>query len=184
MHLRLHGSGSLRGIQIDWGADVERSPELRAAMAGHDIDRMQIGTVRRGYLARAVLYPRGAIALRVAEGHEIFLQVPDEAVAAGRSAPVAIAATVATVEQAADGDHHRVVVGDRDQGERVDLIVPAAVPSLSRSLIRRLIDDGRVRVGGQPVDKANRRLRAGDVVELVVTAAAAAAADEPTPEPP
>lgn len=164
MRFRLHGSSSLIGIQIDWTVPVERGPELRAAMGEHDVDQMQAGVLRRGYTAKSTLYERGTIALRIAEGHEIFLQAPAGDVAAKPATPVAIV-TSATVEPGATSDRHRILVGDREAGERIDVIIAGAVPTLSRAVVQRLIDDGQVTVGGQPVRK-NRRPRAGDVIEL------------------
>ena len=170
MQFVLHGSGATRHLQIDWDVPVERGPELRAGMAGHDVDRMRAGLLRRGYQFGGVMYPRGTIALRIAEGHEIFLQVP--ATDAGLpTMPAPALATAATVTHEAAADRHRVVVGDLEAGERADLVIAGAVPGLSRAVIQRLITDGHVTVEGQPLAKANRRLRHGDVVELVVARA-------------
>ena len=169
MRFALHGSDSLTGIQIDWSAAVDVDPALRAAMAGHDVDTMQTGQLRRGYHARAITYPRGTIAIRIAEGHEIFLQVPtaDERPRAPARPEVD---TVATVDRRAEGDRHRVVVGDGDDGARIDLIIAGAVPPLSRAVAQRLIDDGQVTVGGAVVAKSNRRLHRGDVIDIDLAA--------------
>jgi len=172
----LHGSGSLIGIQIDWAAPVERSPELRAAMRGHDVDKMQAGALRKGYQAGLVMYVRGTTALRVAGGHEIFLQRPASDTAAAKPKPVAPVATVATIETRDDVDHHQVVVGDELTGERLDRAISRAVPSLSRAVVQRLIEAGHVTVGGVAAPK-NHRLRAGDVVALAHTRALPPTAD-------
>lgn len=50
-------------------------------------------------------------------------------------------------------------------GKRVDAAVAAQLPDLSRSLVRSLIDEGRVRVNGQSVRPAYR-LKAGDEISI------------------
>ncbi len=167
MRFTLHGSGSLNGIQIDWAVDVDVGPEIRAAMARHDVDAMQAGRLRRGYMARSILYPRDTIALRIAEGHEIFLQVPAASERAATPAPAALA-TVATTLRDGGGERHQIVVGDGDEGARVDLIIAGAVPALSRAIVQRLIDEGQVTLAGVAVTKSNRRLHRGDVIAVVV----------------
>ncbi len=167
MRFALHGSSATRHLQIEWDAPVERGAELRAAMAGHDVDAMHAGVLRRGAQLGPVMFPRGTIALRVADGHELFLQLPPghdaEAAPPRPKLPT-------TASMQADGvfDRHRVVVGDADDGERVDVIVAAAVPALSRAVVQRLIDGGHARVGGSVCAKANRRVKRGDVIEVAV----------------
>jgi hypothetical protein len=73
----IHGSEALHGIKIDWDVPIEGEAEMREAMAPHDLATMRLGIVRRGYAVGPVVYPRGTLACRIAEGHEIFLQVPD-----------------------------------------------------------------------------------------------------------
>jgi ribosomal 50S subunit-recycling heat shock protein len=167
MRFVLHGSSATRHLQIDWDAEIERGPNLRAAMAGHDVDRMRAGTLIVGYQFGKVLYPRGTIALRIAEGHELFLQLP-----AADDKPLApkppVVATTASVDHEATVDRHRVVVGDPDADERADVIIATAVPALSRAVIQRLIAEGHVTVATQPLAKPSRRLRRGEVIELVV----------------
>jgi 23S rRNA pseudouridine1911/1915/1917 synthase len=67
---------------------------------------------------------------------------------------------------------HRAVVDDARAGWRADAAVAALVPALSRAVVQRLIDDGRVALGGQPVRKANQRVKAGDALEVAVPAPA------------
>ncbi|HEX9052858.1 MAG TPA: RluA family pseudouridine synthase [Anaeromyxobacter sp.] len=57
-------------------------------------------------------------------------------------------------------------------GERLDVALARLAPDLSRARAKRLVDDGRVRVGGRPAKPA-ARLRAGDAVEVEI----------PPPEP-
>jgi 23S rRNA pseudouridine1911/1915/1917 synthase len=70
------------------------------------------------------------------------------------------------------GDVHRVSVDLAHAGERIDAVVAELTP-LSRATVQRLIDDGRVRLNGNVVAKANQRLRADDAIEVIV----------PVPEP-
>jgi 23S rRNA pseudouridine1911/1915/1917 synthase len=76
--------------------------------------------------------------------------------------PVGLATTVDDVT----GTHSLVVPFDQ-RGRRVDAVVAALVPSLSRSRTAALIDAGCVTVDGQP-KKASQKLRGGEVVVVVV----------------
>ncbi len=67
----------------------------------------------------------------------------------------------------------RFVVGDADEGGRLDQAL-AALVGISRSQARRWIDEGRVRVDGKP-GRASQHVAAGSVLEAV--------APEPTPSP-
>ncbi len=163
----LHPSGSLRGIKIDWEAPVEVSPAMRQAMAPAELDDMKAGVLLRGYAVGKVTYARGAVAFRVAVGHEVFLQLPTEDAPAVTAAPVEPQVTW-TVESEAAGDRHRIVVDKKHDGERADVIVAGLIPNLSRAVAQRLIDGGHVTLAGQPVKKSNQRLRAGDVLEALV----------------
>jgi 23S rRNA pseudouridine1911/1915/1917 synthase len=72
--------------------------------------------------------------------------------------------------EADDGDddagvgHHLEI----DVAGRLDAVVAGKLAELSRAQVQRLIDEGLVRVGGIVVTKAGHRLRAGDVVDVVV----------------
>jgi 23S rRNA pseudouridine1911/1915/1917 synthase len=82
------------------------------------------------------------------------------------------------------GGHEAPEDGDEDAGDddlgieerrlpvdaagRVDTFVAAHVPELTRAQVKRLIDDGDVRVGGAAVTKAGHKLRAGDEVVVVL----------------
>jgi 23S rRNA pseudouridine1911/1915/1917 synthase len=52
-------------------------------------------------------------------------------------------------------------------GERIDRALSEAMPDLSRMQWQRLIDDGRVTIGGSPV-KSSLRLRGGEVVDALI----------------
>ncbi len=73
-------------------------------------------------------------------------------------------------EDGGDEVVHRRVVGEDRAGERVDAAIAAMVPALSRAVVQRLIDDGRVALNGQPVRKAGQRVRAGDAIAVAVPA--------------
>jgi len=65
---------------------------------------------------------------------------------------------------------HRLVVGEDRAGERVDAAIAAIVPALSRAVVQRLIDGGRVALNGLPVKKPGQRVKAGDAIEAAVPA--------------
>jgi len=65
-------------------------------------------------------------------------------------------------------ERYTLVVDEAHAGERVDAIAAALVEGMSRAAVQRLIDEGHVAVGGQPVKKAGQRLRAGDAIDIVV----------------
>jgi len=56
------------------------------------------------------------------------------------------------------------LVADRN-GERLDVFVCQSLPSLSRSQIKRLIDQGNVRLDGEPA-KAGARLKSGQEIKV------------------
>jgi len=166
MRFKLQTPGSLRGIKIDWAAPVERTGQLRAAMAAHDLDAMHAGVLLRGFAVDSLTYPRGTIVFRVAEGHEHFLQVPAASAGAELASPVVASAW--RVDRVGTIDRYRGTLGTREHDERVDVILAASIPELSRAKVQRLIQERQVRVAGQVITKSNHRLRTGDVIELDV----------------
>jgi 23S rRNA pseudouridine1911/1915/1917 synthase len=70
------------------------------------------------------------------------------------------------VPDAQVGTHRLTVPGGR-AGERLDRYLPEALPGLSRARVRRLIEEGRVRLSGAPVRPATR-LRGGETVTIEV----------------
>jgi 23S rRNA pseudouridine1911/1915/1917 synthase len=72
--------------------------------------------------------------------------------------------------------------GAGDAGARLDALIAAHDPDLTRAQVKRLIDDGRVEVGGAVVTKAGTRVRAGDRIEVDVPPPVALAL-EPEPIP-
>lgn len=67
---------------------------------------------------------------------------------------------------------HQIVVAAEQAGGRLDAVIAGAIAELSRAQVQRLIEDGRVTVGGIVAAKSVR-VRAGDVIEVRV----------PPPEP-
>jgi 23S rRNA pseudouridine1911/1915/1917 synthase len=68
-----------------------------------------------------------------------------------------------------------------EAGKRADVVVAEHLPDISRSLVRSLIDAGRVHVNGRPI-KASRRVAAGDQAEVeVVLPPSLSASPEPIP---
>jgi 23S rRNA pseudouridine1911/1915/1917 synthase len=67
----------------------------------------------------------------------------------------------------------RVEIDAARAGGRLDAVIAAAIASLSRAQVQRLIDDGNVTVNGEVATKAGARVRAGDVIEIAI----------PPPEP-
>lgn len=71
------------------------------------------------------------------------------------------------------GDATELVIGQGDDGSRLDLLVAGRTEGLSRSYLQQLIEQGAILVDGRP-RKPSYRLRAGEVVALRL----------PAPEPP
>jgi 23S rRNA pseudouridine1911/1915/1917 synthase len=64
-------------------------------------------------------------------------------------------------------DRREVVAQEDESGKRLDSVLAAQLPDLSRSLIRGLIEDGKVTVNGRPAKPAHR-LNTGDRVHVLV----------------
>ena len=68
--------------------------------------------------------------------------------------------------------HHRVA--DAEAGERLDRCLAAALPSLSRSRIKALIEQGNLRIAGpgkgaaETIDEPSYRVKPGQLLELTV----------------
>lgn len=67
----------------------------------------------------------------------------------------------------ADSKTERYTVTDGDEGVRLDVYLTGRDAGLSRSQIRKAVEEGRVLVAGRQV-KAGHRLRTGETVELVI----------------
>jgi 23S rRNA pseudouridine1911/1915/1917 synthase len=68
------------------------------------------------------------------------------------------------------GRHHRFAVAPEQSGLRLDLFLTAREIGLSRTQIGRAVDEGQVQVNGRP-GRAGRKLKAGEVVDIVLAAA-------------
>ncbi|MEO8707118.1 MAG: RluA family pseudouridine synthase [Kofleriaceae bacterium] len=152
---------NVRGLTIDWDAPVELTDEIRAGMAGHHVEAMRAGILRRGHVTRRVTFIKGALAFSSDPvRRSIFLQMPelddDEVFEDELSA---------SVETGDSGEVHRIVVDPSHAGDRIDAVIAAAT-SLSRALAQRLIDDGHVRIDTTVITKANHRVRAGNTIEV------------------
>ena len=165
MRFKLVTQANLNGVKIDWTTPVEVTDEIRDALAPNDPDAMQAGALLRGVAVGSVTYPRGSRVFRVAEGHEHFVELPASAIPARPPAAPVVDASW-SVERAGTIDRYRGTLGTREQGHRLDVIVAASIPELSRAKVQRLIEDGHVRVVGQTAVKSNLKMRSGDVVEV------------------
>jgi 23S rRNA pseudouridine1911/1915/1917 synthase len=65
------------------------------------------------------------------------------------------------------GIHHRYTVRDKEKGNRLDVFLASRKAVLSRSQVRKAVDEGRVLVNGAPI-KSAFRLRTGDIVDIEV----------------
>jgi 23S rRNA pseudouridine1911/1915/1917 synthase len=74
--------------------------------------------------------------------------------------------------RAAQVTAHRFTVEPARAGERIDALIAAVVPTLSRAAARRLIEDARVRIDEIVVRKPNQRVHAGDAVAIAIPAPA------------
>jgi 23S rRNA pseudouridine1911/1915/1917 synthase len=68
---------------------------------------------------------------------------------------------------------HRLLVEPAHAGERIDALIAALVPALSRAAVQRLIDGAQVRINDVMVGKPGQRVNAGDAIAVAV----------PMPEP-
>jgi 23S rRNA pseudouridine1911/1915/1917 synthase len=66
----------------------------------------------------------------------------------------------------------KVIFSTDDDGERLDRALASHLPEHSRSFLARLIDEGRVTLGGVPADRPSLRVAAGDAAEVDVPAPA------------
>ena len=167
MQFKAHSPGTLKGIKIEWDVEVELTDEVRAAMLPSEVDTMRVGTLARGFVVGSITYPRGTLAFRVAEAHEVFLQVPAESETAPKVPKVKVPGTW-TVEQDGIVERHRGTIGTEDVDERIDVLIATRSPGISRARAKKLIDDGCVSVAGVSIRKSNHRLRAGEVIEVVI----------------
>ena len=67
-----------------------------------------------------------------------------------------------------DNTRQSCTVMDEDRGVRLDVFISQKFPSLSRSQVKILIDDGEIWVNEVPVSKAGLKLRTGDEVDFSI----------------
>ncbi|MDO9229998.1 MAG: RluA family pseudouridine synthase [Syntrophales bacterium] len=73
-------------------------------------------------------------------------------------------------DDASGGRQVRFAVASEQSGLRLDLFLTAREIGLSRTQIGRAVDEGQVQVNGRP-GRAGRKLKTGDVVDIVLPAA-------------
>ena len=74
---------------------------------------------------------------------------------------------------ATEGTKTTLVAGAADRGQRLDRLLAARLPALSRTRLKRLILDGQVRLGARTIGDPGLRVKPGDRIEVNV----------PPPEP-
>ena len=72
-----------------------------------------------------------------------------------------------------EGTTETLVAGAADRGQRLDRVLAARLPALSRTRLKRLILEGRVRLGEKTIGDPGLRVKPGDRIEVNV----------PPPEP-
>ncbi|MGB8275387.1 MAG: RluA family pseudouridine synthase [Alphaproteobacteria bacterium] len=80
---------------------------------------------------------------------------------------------------AARGAHYRVAAAGTDSGARLDKLLAAAIPALSRTRLKSLIEGGKVTRGGVTITDPSLRVKPGETFQVSVPPAVAAA---PEPE--
>lgn len=66
------------------------------------------------------------------------------------------------------GEVLRCEIGTTQAGQRLDAVLAAALPGLSRSRVQALIRDGAVERGGRTIGEAKSRVKSGEVYEIVL----------------
>jgi 23S rRNA pseudouridine1911/1915/1917 synthase len=66
------------------------------------------------------------------------------------------------------GEVRRVTVADADSGLRLDRMLAARLPELSRSRLQALIEDARVSLGGETIRDGNHRVKPGETYAVDV----------------
>jgi len=75
--------------------------------------------------------------------------------------------------EAADERRLEVTIGADQQGERVDRALAARLPDLSRSRLKSLIEQGRVRSGERTISDPSQRVKPGQNFAILIPEAAA-----------
>jgi 23S rRNA pseudouridine1911/1915/1917 synthase len=69
---------------------------------------------------------------------------------------------------------HEIAVREAEAGERVDRLLAARLPAISRSRLKSLIEAGRLTAGGETIEEPSYRVKPGESLVLAVPAAAPA----------
>ncbi|MBP6012826.1 MAG: RluA family pseudouridine synthase [Alphaproteobacteria bacterium] len=77
-------------------------------------------------------------------------------------------------EPSGDGERRTLTIDESQAGERLDRVLAAAWPDLSRSRLKQLIEQGAVTAGPKALDDASAKVKAGVALTLVVPAAVVA----------
>ncbi len=81
-----------------------------------------------------------------------------------------------------DEQQHFVEATAADAGDRLDTVLAARIPTLSRTRVQALIRDGRASIGGRTIAEPDFRVKPGQVIHLVVPASVVAAPEaQPIP---
>lgn len=73
-------------------------------------------------------------------------------------------------EGPAQGVRESLTPSPEDAGKRLDVFLAEKIPNLSRSQAKKLISEGRVKVGGEPLTKPKHRLKPGEEVQVFIPA--------------
>lgn len=84
---------------------------------------------------------------------------------------------MAGVRNDGDDDVRRFECGSEQLGRRLDHVLVDLVPGWSRSRLQALIKEGRVRIGGRPVNKPNFVLEVAQIIEVALPVARPDAVD-------
>ena len=68
----------------------------------------------------------------------------------------------------ANEQRYRVAATAEHKGERLDKLLAAALPALSRTRLKNLIEEGRVVCAGATITDASRRVKPGETFEILV----------------
>lgn len=63
---------------------------------------------------------------------------------------------------------HHATINERDAGERLDKVLAAQLPALSRSRIQALIGQGQVRCAGATITDAKRKVKPGERYDILI----------------
>jgi 23S rRNA pseudouridine1911/1915/1917 synthase len=75
-----------------------------------------------------------------------------------------------TESGAESDDEFELLVDETQAGGRLDAVIAAAIASLSRAQVQRLIEDGHVVLAGTIATKPGARVRRGDTIEVSIPA--------------